>query len=78
QAPAREGADIRDASGRVIGRVTSGGYSPSLAAPIAMGYVDTAFAADETSVSIFLRERPRAANVAPMPFVPHRYKRSGS
>jgi aminomethyltransferase len=78
QAPAREGAEIADASGNIVGRVTSGGYSPSLGVPIAMGYVDMAFARDETQISIMVRETPREARVAPLPFVPHRYKRSGS
>ena len=36
-APAREGAEIVDAAGAVVGKVTSGGFSPSLPAPIAMG-----------------------------------------
>src|SRR5258705_9374262 len=42
KAPAREGAEIVDANGAIIGRVTSGGYGPSIGAPIAMGYVDSA------------------------------------
>ena len=42
RAPAREGAEIADKTGRIIGKVTSGGFGPSLNAPIAMGYVDTA------------------------------------
>jgi aminomethyltransferase len=78
QAPAREGAEITDPQGRVIGRVTSGGYSPSLGTPIAMGYVDNEFSADGTDIAIALRGTPRQARIAPMPFVPHRYKRSGS
>ena len=44
RAPAREGAEIADASGRVVGRVTSGGFGPSLNAPLAMGYVESEFA----------------------------------
>ena len=44
-APAREGAEIANAAGAVVGRVTSGGFSPSLGAPIAMGYVPPALAA---------------------------------
>ena len=74
QPPAREGASIVDSAGRVIGRVTSGGYGPSLGAPIAMGYVESAFAADETPIAILVRDAPRAANIVPLPFVPHRYK----
>jgi len=73
--PAREGAEIVDGTETIIGRVTSGGYSPSLGQPIAMGYVATESAADGTEVAILVRGVPRAAVIAPMPFVPHRYKR---
>jgi aminomethyltransferase len=75
KAPAREGAEIVDAKGGVIGRVTSGGYGPSVAAPIAMGYVDAEFAGDGTEVGIMVRGVERRAAVAPLPFVAHRYKR---
>ncbi len=76
KAPAREGADIVEASGRSVGRVTSGGFGPSVGAPIAMGYVDTECAADGTELSIMVRSLPRPARVAPLPFIAHRYKRS--
>lgn len=74
--PAREGAEIVDQTGRPIGHVTSGGFSPSLNTPIAMGYVDTEFAADGTELGLIVRDVAREARVTPMPFVPHRYKRS--
>ena len=45
RAPAREGTESLDARGQPIGRVTSGGFGPSVGAPIAMGYVETAHAA---------------------------------
>jgi aminomethyltransferase len=73
--PAREGAEIVDATGTTIGRVTSGSYSPTLSQPIAMGYIATDFAADGTEVAIIVRGAPRPAVIAPLPFVPHRYKR---
>jgi aminomethyltransferase len=76
RAPAREGAEIADKNGRVIGHITSGGFGPSLNAPVAMGYVETAFAADGTEIDLLVRGKPLAARVAPMPFVPHRYKRA--
>ena len=75
KAPAREGTDITDKSGRVIGRITSGSFGPSLNAPVAMGYVETEFAGDGTEVDLMVRGKPLPARVAPMPFVPHRYKR---
>ncbi|MBV9989692.1 MAG: glycine cleavage system aminomethyltransferase GcvT [Alphaproteobacteria bacterium] len=76
KAPAREHTQIADKSGRVIGEITSGGFGPSLNAPIAMGYVETAFAADGTEIDLIVRGKPMPARVAPMPFVAHRYKRA--
>jgi aminomethyltransferase len=74
-APAREGADIADASGKIVGRVTSGGFSPSLSAPIAMGFVPPALAAAGTALSVIVRGKAQPATVAALPFVPHRYVR---
>ncbi|HXL98569.1 MAG TPA: glycine cleavage system aminomethyltransferase GcvT [Rhizomicrobium sp.] len=76
RAPAREGCEIADKSGRVIGQITSGGFGPSLNAPLAMGYVESAFAADGTGIDLMVRGKANPARVAPMPFVPHRYKRA--
>jgi aminomethyltransferase len=75
RAPAREGADIV-ADGRVIGRITSGGFGPSLNAPVAMGYVETAYSADGTKLDLMVRGNALPAAVAPMPFVPHHYRRA--
>jgi aminomethyltransferase len=74
-APAREGAPIADASGAIIGIVTSGGFSPSLGAPIAMGYVSPAHAAPGTALKVMVRGRAQAAEVTDLPFVPHNYFR---
>jgi aminomethyltransferase len=74
-APAREGAVIADENRRPIGVVTSGGFSPSLGAPIAMGFVPPAFAIPGTVLTVIVRDRPQAAEVVAMPFVPHRYFR---
>ncbi len=76
KAPAREGCEIADKAGRIIGRITSGGFGPSVNGPVAMGYVESAFAADGTQVDLMVRGKANPARVAPMPFVPHRYKRS--
>jgi aminomethyltransferase len=76
RAPAREGAEIADKTGRVIGRVTSGGFGPSLNAPLAMGYVESEFAANGTNVDLLVRGKALPAQVAAMPFVPNRYKRA--
>jgi aminomethyltransferase len=75
--PAREGAPIFDGDSRV-GTVTSGGFSPSLQVPIAMGYVAAASAGLNRPLQIEVRGKRLDATVAPMPFVPHRYVRQGS
>ena len=73
--PAREGAEIADESGAVIGRVTSGGFAPSLDRAIAMGYVAASHAAPGTKLNALVRGRPLAASVVAFPFFPHRYVR---
>jgi aminomethyltransferase len=75
KAPAREGAEIVDAADAVVGRVTSGGFGPSVGAPIAMGYVAKAQAAPGASLGLLVRGKKLAARVAPMPFQPHAYFR---
>ncbi|HUO23297.1 MAG TPA: glycine cleavage system aminomethyltransferase GcvT [Caulobacteraceae bacterium] len=74
-APAREGAEIVAPDGHVIGRVTSGGFSPSLSAPIALAFVPPAFAAPGTALGAMVRGKAQPAEVVPLPFVPHRYVR---
>lgn len=73
--PAREGADIKTPEGSLVGRVTSGGFSPTLGRPIAMGYVETASAAIGTPLDLVVRSKPMAAHVVALPFVPHRYRK---
>jgi aminomethyltransferase len=73
--PAREQTEIQDADGRSIGFVTSGGFGPTVGAPIAMGYVASANAAPGAALSLIVRGKPHPAQVAEMPFVPHRYAR---
>lgn len=75
RAPAREGTDIKSADGRVIGKVTSGGFGPSINGPVAMGYVDAAHAAVGTPVLLSVRGKDLPAAVAALPFTPHRYAR---
>jgi aminomethyltransferase len=74
----REGAVLfADAiSVEPIGKVTSGGFGPSLNAPVAMGYVETAYSADGTKLDLMVRGNALPAAVAPMPFVPHHYRRA--
>ena len=71
---AREGAGIF-ADDEPVGRVTSGGFSPTLGHPIAMGYVATSHAKADTALEIEMRGKRLPATVTKMPFVPHRYHR---
>jgi len=74
--PARDGAEIRSKSGVKIGLVTSGGYSPTLKQPIALGYVSREYARPDTPVDLVVRGEPLDAKVVPLPFVPHAYRRA--
>ncbi len=73
--PVREGAEIVDADGTVIGTVCSGGFGPTLAAPVAMGYVQNSHIALDTEVWAMVRGKRVAMKVAKTPFVPQRYYR---
>ncbi|TMJ11254.1 MAG: glycine cleavage system aminomethyltransferase GcvT [Alphaproteobacteria bacterium] len=76
--PVREGAMVVDAEGNEVGKVTSGGFSPILEAPIAMAYVPAASAEPGATVTLAQRGKLYQARVVPMPFVPHRYQRKGA
>jgi aminomethyltransferase len=76
RAPAREGVEIFK-DGKKVGVVTSGGFSPTLNAPISMGYIEAAHAEPGHVVDLMVRGVPRAATITPLPFVPHRYMRKG-
>ena len=73
RAPARAGATIVAPDGTEAGLVTSGGFGPSVNAPIAMGYVRRDLAADGTELHLIVRGKKLPAVVVPLPFVPHRY-----
>ncbi|QNA84754.1 glycine cleavage system aminomethyltransferase GcvT [Sphingomonas sp. So64.6b] len=73
--PVREGAVVVDADGSDVGRVTSGGFAPSVGAPIAMAYVPTAMATPGTVIQLVQRGKVHQATVTAMPFIPHRYVR---
>ena len=76
--PVREGAMMVDAEGSEVGKVTSGGFSPSLGAPIAMAYVPLAYAVPGAKISLASRGRIFTGTVTALPFVPHRYHRKGA
>jgi aminomethyltransferase len=77
RAPVREDAILfaDSASSEPIGKVTSGGFGPSLNAPVAMGYLPTSLAAAGTQIFAEVRAQRLPLQVAAMPFVPNTYKR---
>lgn len=73
--PVREGAEIVDEAGTVVGSICSGGFGPTLGAPVAMGYVDQAHAALDAPLWAIVRGKRVAMKVSKMPFVAQRYYR---
>lgn len=73
KAPARAGAAITDPAGQPLGQVTSGGFSPTLGAPIAMGYVAAGAARPGTPVAVVVRGKSLPGEICALPFVEHRY-----
>ena len=76
RAPARDGTEIQDKAGRKIGMVTSGGFGPTVNGPVAMGYVESSFAAVGTPIQLIVRGQALPASVVPLPFVPNKFKRT--
>ena len=74
KAIAREGAEITIA-GKAIGKVTSGGFAPTLGRAVAMGYVEKSHSANGTRIDLVVRGKPVPAEIVPMPFVKHAYYR---
>ena len=76
--PVRAGASIFAAAApdRVIGQITSGGFGPSLGAPVAMGYVPTEFAKPGTALEAEVRGQRISVTACDLPFISHRYKRN--
>ena len=75
RAPVREGAELVNEAGEKIGQVSSGGFGPSLGAPVAMGYVETAYSAIGSPIAVRLRGKTIPVEVIKMPFVAQNYVR---
>ncbi|NIZ62592.1 glycine cleavage system aminomethyltransferase GcvT [Sedimentitalea sp. CY04] len=75
RAPARAGVEVQDADGNTIGSITSGGFGPTVGAPVAMGYVATEHSEPGTQVNLLIRGKTQPAEIAAMPFVTQNYKR---
>ncbi len=76
KAPARAHTEVQDGQGNRVGEITSGGFGPSYNGPVAMGYVDSAFAKVGTKLALIVRGQSLPTEVAALPFVPHRYFKS--
>lgn len=75
RAPVREGVVLTDKEGSEIGRVTSGGYGPSVEAPVAMAMVKLEHSQPGTELLAHVRGKPRAVSVCKLPFVERNYVR---
>jgi aminomethyltransferase len=75
--PVREGAVIYS-NNEQVGVITSGGFAPTIGAPIAMGYVASPHIAVGTALEAEVRGKRVPLTVAAMPFIPHRYHRKGT
>jgi aminomethyltransferase len=75
RALARAGTEILGVDDAPAGVITSGGFGPTVSAPIAMGYVRADLASPGTKLSLMVRGKALPATVVPLPFAPHRYVR---
>lgn len=73
--PIRDGAVLADSAGNQVGMVTSGGFGPTVDAPVAMAYVAAGRSADGMELFAEGRKGPEPCRVAPLPFTEHRYWR---
>jgi len=75
RAPVRDGTELQNDKGETVGIVTSGGFGPTVGAPVAMGYVKTELAAEGTPLQAVVRGKPLPCRVVALPFVPQNYFR---
>ena len=71
--PVRQGTVILNQERQGIGRITSGGYAPSVGHPVAMGYIEKEYAETGIELQVEVRNRRHAIRVTDLPFVKHRY-----
>ena len=77
RAPMREGVEIyeTESSKEVIGKITSGGYGPTVGYPVAMGYVNSEYVVRNDNLFGELRGKRVPVKIAELPFVPLNFKR---
>jgi aminomethyltransferase len=73
RAPAREGTEVLNEAGEKIGVITSGGFGPSVDAPVAMGYVATEYAKAGMPLGLMVRGKTLPAKTCTLPFITKRY-----
>ena len=73
--PVREGQPVQGPDGQVVGEVCSGGFGPTVGAPIAMAYIPRELAEPGTELTVDVRGTSQPVTVARLPFVPQRYFR---
>lgn len=74
--PVREGTMILNHEGRTVGRITSGGFAPSIGRPVAMGYIEKEYSGTGNELQVEIRSRFHGVRVADLPFVKQRYYQS--
>lgn len=72
---ARQGTEILNQQGDVIGQVTSGTFGATIGGPIAMGYVAVDYADLDKPIELRVRGKHHPARIVSLPFVPHKYYR---
>lgn len=75
RAPARQGVEVQCADGNTIGAITSGGFGPTVGAPVAMGYVSAGHGTPGEKVNLIIRGKAQPAEIVALPFVQQNYKR---
>ena len=75
RAPIREGAELQNSDGTIVGHVTSGGFGATVAGPVAMGYVNRELSEIGTQLNAVVRGKLQPLTVAKLPFVTQRYYR---
>ena len=73
--PVRTGTVLFDEAGKPAGRVTSGGFGPSVQHPVAIGYVSTLLAKPGARFFAEVRGSRIPLEIHPLPFTPHRYRK---
>jgi aminomethyltransferase len=73
--PVRADAVLIDEAGAKVGRITSGGFGPSVQHPVAIGYVATALASPGIRVFAQVRGTRIPVEIVSLPFTPHRYRK---